>query len=360
MMNYTATYSNGQDAGRFPCKVQFHRSGISISYTSTEGELKNVLWEPQLLHPNMSSEGTKHQLTYGNFPYQTLQVMDEGFPAALQQLYPELKLKPNRQFAIMSVNYPLLLGALAVLIGLVALVWWVLLPYAGKKVVEAIPVEYEIELGETMYASAIQEYEVNAEAGKALTTFIHHFVDTSVYPVKVDVVKQNELNAFAMPGGHIIVYDSILRSMESYEELAGLLAHEYSHVALRHSTRNIVSQMSVTVLLSVIFGGNDALGDFVLHNAAQLKQLHYSRTLEEEADTHGFTLLREKHISPEGMITLFEKFKKIEHQAPEFFSTHPLPDTRITHLKEQLQKNNTTYKQQPHLQELFLQIKKSL
>lgn len=359
-MNYTATYSNGHDAGRFPCKAQFLRSGIHISYTSAQGELKNVVWEPQLLHPNLSSEGTKHQLTYGNFPYQTLQVTDKEFPATLQQLYPELQLKPNRQFAIMSVNYPLLLGALTVILGLVALVWWVLLPYAGNKVVEAIPVEYEIELGETMYASAIKEYEVNAEAGKVLTTFIHRFVDTSVYPVKVDVVKQNELNAFAMPGGHIIVYDSILRSMENYEELAGLLAHEYAHVALRHSTRNIVSQMSVTVLLSVFFGGNDALGDFVLHNAAQLKQLHYSRTLEEEADTRGFALLREKNISPTGMITLFEKFKKIEHQAPEFFSTHPLPDTRITYLKELLQKNSKAYTPQPELQELFMQIKKSL
>src|SRR5205823_5662759 len=121
------------------------------------------------------------------------------------------------------------------------------------------------------------------------------------YPVQITVVHSDEMNAFAIPGGHIVVYDAILETMKTPEELAALLAHEASHVALRHSLRNIFRSQARKMFLSLLMGNQASIVSVVVNNADELKGLEYSRSLETEADNNGIQLMANSNINVQGM-----------------------------------------------------------
>ncbi|MBX7204536.1 MAG: M48 family metallopeptidase [Bacteroidia bacterium] len=336
-MIYQGLYTSGQSGHAFTCEVAFNREHISITYTNAQGQNETVNWEPALLHPHYKTENHTHQFSYGNFPYQTLKISDSDLPAVLKQLYPSLPLMSNKQFSFFAWNKPFIIGLLLTVTTLVLLVWLVLLPWVARFALNHFPKEYEITMGEQMYKASIQNMQRNEAASKQMTLFLKTLIDSSEYPVQADVVHSKEVNAFALPGGHIVVYDGLLKKMHSYEELAALLGHEYSHVKLRHSTRNILRQVSVTALLYAVVGDINGLSAYVLQHAASLNNLQYSRDLEREADAGGFDLLQQKHIDAHGMLRLFETLKK-ENTAgvPSFLSTHPATDDRIEFINEKL------------------------
>ena len=176
-------------------------------------------------------------------------------------------------------------------------------------------------------------------------------------------MKDKIVNAFALPGGKIIVYEGILRTMNDYKELTALLSHEFSHVELRHSTKNIFRSLSSYMLLSVLFGDASGVTAIVIQNANQLKQLGYSRSLEEEADKNGLKLMKARHIDPEGMEGLFRALKKEEGDAgdiPEFLSTHPLTNERINYVRKDVAKHNYTTEEDGKLDSLWKEIKGNL
>jgi len=359
-MTYQGLYTTGQSGYNFTCEVAFTKENISITYTNAQGQTETVNWDPALLHPHYKSENQTHQFSYGNFPYQTLRITDSGLPLVLKQLYPSLPLLSNKQFSFFTWNKPFIIGLLLTITTLVLLVWLVLLPWVARFALDHFPKKYEVQIGEEMYKGSVQGQQLNAEAGKQATLFLKVLIDSSEYPVQVDVVHSTEVNAFALPGGHIIVYDGILHSMNSYEELAALLGHEYAHVKLRHSTRNILRQASITILLYSLMGDVSGLGAYVLQNAASLNNLQYNRELEKEADVEGYNLMQQKQVDASGMLHLFETLKKSSSaEVPAFLSTHPATDERITFAKEKLsaQKNmmgNET------LKHYFEQVKKQL
>jgi predicted Zn-dependent protease len=143
-------------------------------------------------------------------------------------------------------------------------------------------------------------------------------------------------NAFALPGGGIVVYDAILNNMNSSEQLAALLAHEYAHVELKHATRNLFRTLSGYLFLSVIFGDMSGVGGVLIENAHQLRNLGYSRELETEADNQGLKVLKQNNINYMGMVDLFELLKKESNavQVNELISTHPDLDNRIKNVQD--------------------------
>jgi len=266
----------------------------------------------------------------------------------------------NKQFSFYAWNKPFIIGLLLTVSTLFLLIWFVLLPWVAQFALDHFPKKYEVQIGEEMYKGSVQGKQLNSEAGKQATLFLKALIDSSEYPVQVDVVHSKEVNAFALPGGHIIVYDGILHSMNSYEELAALLGHEYAHVKLRHSTRNILRQASITILLYSLMGDVSGLGAYVLQNAASLNNLQYSRELEKEADVEGYQLMQQKQVDASGMLHLFETLKKsAAPQVPPFLSTHPTTDERITFAKEKLSEQKNTNGNET-LKYYFDQMKKQL
>jgi predicted Zn-dependent protease len=139
------------------------------------------------------------------------------------------------------------------------------------------------------------------------------------------VVDAPEVNAFALPGGFIVVNSGLLAEARSGEEVAAVLAHELSHVTLRHSTRRIAGGLGVSAALALVLGVVDFGAP--AYTLSYLASLGYGRDQEREADEQGLALLQRAGISPLGMATFFERLSS-SLNPPELLSTHPDPGDR--------------------------------
>jgi predicted Zn-dependent protease len=163
------------------------------------------------------------------------------------------------------------------------------------------------------------------------------------------LVEDSSINAFALPGGRVVIHSGLLLNAASAEEVAGVLAHEISHVTLRHHIRGLVSRVGTVLLVQAVFGDASALLATLSELGGNLSSLKNSRAFELEADRRGWELLKRAEINPHGMISFFQTLKKeqnVVHKTIEenfsFLSTHPNTDERIQVLKKFWQKESET------------------
>jgi beta-barrel assembly-enhancing protease len=155
-------------------------------------------------------------------------------------------------------------------------------------------------------------------------------------PVEIKVIDSNEVNAFALPGGHLYINRGVLETADNEAELAGVIAHETGHVAARHgveqaSKANMINYGSIPL---IFLGG---IGGFAIRQAAGLAVpltfLKFSRGAEEEADRLGAQYMWAAGYDPHAMVTFFEKLEAKEKKKPgtiaKAFSTHPMTSDRI-------------------------------
>ena len=154
------------------------------------------------------------------------------------------------------------------------------------------------------------------------------------------VVLHNALNAFAVPGGHVFVFTGLLMQMDNESELAGVLAHELSHVTQRHvaSRMERAKYLTIGTLLLAVAGiaaggaGGGALAAGAM-GAGQSAMLNYSRVDENEADHIGYQYLVAAGYPPQGMIGGFQKIRQKSIMSgsniPTYLSTHPDLGDRI-------------------------------
>lgn len=139
------------------------------------------------------------------------------------------------------------------------------------------------------------------------------------------VVDSAEVNAFALPGGFIVVNFGLLAEARTGEEIAAVLGHELAHVTLRHSTRRMAGALGVGAALALVLGVVDFGAP--AYTLSYLAGLGYERDQEREADEQGLALLKRAGISPLGMATFFERLSS-SATLPELLSTHPDPGAR--------------------------------
>ena len=140
-------------------------------------------------------------------------------------------------------------------------------------------------------------------------------------------------NAFAMPGGTIVITDDMVKLTGSDEEVLAVLAHEIGHVELRHVMRHLLQDSAVAVAAATVTGDAATLSMAVAGLPAVLAQAEYSREFESEADDFAFQLLHRHGMSPEAFATVMEKIDggncASEQTALDFLSTHPVTSERI-------------------------------
>ncbi len=179
-------------------------------------------------------------------------------------------------------------------------------------------------------------------------------------------LKDSTLNAFALPGGYIGVHTGLILAAQSESELAGVLAHEISHVTQRHIARGInkaqqsqaASWLAIAVAILAARSNSDAaMGAMVAGQAAGASsQLAYSRDFEREADRVGLNVLERSGYDVRGMGAFFERLQQAgrlyENNAPGYLMTHPLTVERISDMDNRIQMR--PYKQVPDSMEFGL------
>lgn len=207
--------------------------------------------------------------------------------------------------------------------------------------VDRIPIEWERKLGESAYHDFLARQEVmkGGPAVAAVTEMTHRLIDSipqNPYTFEITVVKSDVVNAFALPGGYIVVFTGLMKKAESAEEVAGVLAHELNHVLQRHGLERIVKQLGFVAVVSIVLGNQQGLGGVMKQLSVELMTLKFGRAQETEADLTGLQLLHRAKIDPSGMITFFQRLAEKDEGRVEWLSTHPMSSARADRLRAEL------------------------
>jgi len=171
--------------------------------------------------------------------------------------------------------------------------------------------------------------------------------------VEIFGVRDQGINAFALPGGFIGVNSGLVVSSGSESELASVLAHELGHVAQRHIARGLTQQsqtgaimmatLAASLLAALAGGGGDLAGGMAAFGqaAALNRQLGFSRDAEREADRAGFDMLRKAGYDPHGMVEMFNRLMNVSRLnegagGGDYASTHPLSIARMSDIQNRL------------------------
>ncbi len=159
--------------------------------------------------------------------------------------------------------------------------------------------------------------------------------------IKVHIIEKDEINAFALPHGHLIIYDALILASNNQEELCGVICHEMAHIQLHHVMKKLIKEVGLSVLLSMTStnGGTEIIKE----TAKMLSSSAFDRSLEREADIKAVEYLIQANVNPEPFANFLFQLSQDEHEAMKYFawaSTHPDSEERAKYVLE-LCKNST-------------------
>ncbi len=164
------------------------------------------------------------------------------------------------------------------------------------------------------------------------------------FPYQFSVVAAKDINAFALPGGFVFVNAGALAAAKNEGEIAGVIAHEISHVALRHGTNQAskayLAQAGLDILRTIAGGADADLGDIVQRiggAGANMLFLKFGRTAETQADLEGAHIMARAGYDPRDMANFFKTLAaKGGQRVPQMLSDHPDPGNRVAAINEML------------------------
>lgn len=218
---------------------------------------------------------------------------------------------------------------------------------AGSALIELVPRSVDEQLGELAEEHTPMQGETldDPVVSGALREIVDRLADQAGqkaadkpnkkadgFTFKVRVVDAPVVNAFALPGGFIVVYTGLIRAAETPEQLAGVLAHEMAHVTLRHGMRRIAQSLGVVAMIQLVFGDVSGVAAVVVELLREGALSSYSRDQEREADRLGVRTLIEHGIDPQALADFFALLRRREPSLPSAVSwlgSHPELGERI-------------------------------
>ena len=216
--------------------------------------------------------------------------------------------------------------------------------YAGRAAVSALPVSVDEQIGELAYKQIdlggpkVKDPAIT-EPLQALLKRLEAANPEDPFTYKLDVVESETVNAFALPGGQMVILTGLLRAADNPSQVAGVIAHEMAHITERHGIQGIARSVGLIVAVEILIGdagGLVVLGAEIAHFAAQNS---YSRDQEAEADFVGVERLYKAQIDPQSLaqfFTILEKETEAMPDIPEWMSTHPEHAARIKAINKQI------------------------
>ncbi len=218
-------------------------------------------------------------------------------------------------------------------------------------IAKQIPVSWEEKFGDMIFSQlksgkqVIDDPEIKDMLEKFTGPLLNRIPEKR-YNFKVHIIKDPAINAFALPGGHILFYTGLILNAKSPEEVIGVLAHEAAHVTFQHGLRSLISSTGIFIIAQAFFGDASSLLAVIADKGLFLLTRKYSRDYEREADDKGWDYLIHANINPYGMISFFNILLESQEKGIlkdiDILSTHPATEERIEHLQKKWKRMNRT------------------
>lgn len=356
MEEKTVLYYDGLSARPAEVRVLFSNEQLHLY----EGNEEHLIQNFALAGMSYNEVGKTHYVYLDSKGLQYLQfTSDHPLAASLPQKVADAnphwgqKLMKQRLVVLVPLTLLLCVGVYFLLMGLV--------PFLGMRM---IGVQQEIVMGDKLKEVMLKETDllgsgVDAAGSGKLQAFADKLKLSSTYPIRLTLVNSNIVNAYALPGGQVVVYKGLLDKIDSPEALAALLAHESSHVNERHSLRSLLRSAASGLIVAVIFNDATGISGALVGNANTLNGLRYSRSLEAEADQKAMEILRKNDVSLRGMQRLMEVLQNEGdiRNSLSFLSTHPLTKERIVEADKYIQSYPREPAERNDLKEIFISLK---
>lgn len=227
-------------------------------------------------------------------------------------------------------------GRVALAAGALAAILFVLLPRISDMLADQLPLEQEVAFGDAVVRqvqgwlggddsmactsprgmAALEAMERRLTEGQGLT-----------YDIELSVLDHEMVNAFAAPGGRIVILRGLLDAAESAEEVAGVLAHEIGHVEARDPVRLAFRSAGSAGIIALVLG--DVTGGTVVGLLGEhILSASYTREAEAAADVFAYDLLARTGVGTEGLAAFFDRIEGMGGDVPEILSTHPASGNR--------------------------------
>jgi predicted Zn-dependent protease len=153
--------------------------------------------------------------------------------------------------------------------------------------------------------------------------------------LNVHILENSDINAFALPNGHLIIYSGLILNADNEEELAGVICHEIAHIELNHIMKKLVKEVGLSVLISMTTGNGGA--EIIKETARMLSSTAFDRSLERDADIKAVDYMVNAKINPESFANFLYKISISESGSSQYLNwinTHPDSKERSAYIIE--------------------------
>jgi predicted Zn-dependent protease len=335
---FAGMHSGGRVAAASPVSVRFTTGGLELR-DDTGRDARTWPYEALRSAVPLLKGAPDVLLSLQPDGIETLFVEDPSFAQFLLARAPALSAGRQRWRGMKPG-----LGVLAAVASIVSAVWLLDL-HPAQTVARLMPQEARVRLGGAVVASMAKDRKIcetpaSAAALSRLTSRLAMAASDKPLPLRVLVLDWSLVNAFAVPGGQIILTRGLIQQATSPDEVAGVLSHELGHALELHPEAGIVRALGMAAAIQLAFAGSQGTASNI---GLVLTQLRYTRIAEREADAHALRILKGAGISPKGFGDFFERIEgkpsKPEsdrrYMDLEVLSTHPAPAERLSNIRAQ-------------------------
>ncbi|MDP3462330.1 MAG: M48 family metallopeptidase [Bacteroidales bacterium] len=229
--------------------------------------------------------------------------------------------------------------------------WFALTQIDWVKVfkVQQVTDKTEQKLGELFWEvfKKTEKENTNIHVVNSIDSIVSHICESNEIDrekIKVHVLNKDEINAFALPNGHLIVYSGLISNSDNQEELTGVICHEIAHIELNHVMKKLVKEVGLSVLISMTTGNDGS--EVIKQTAKMLSSSAFDRSLEKEADIKAVDYLIKAKVNPEPFANFLYKLSDKEHEALKYLTwinTHPGSKERSEYIIEYSKNKLTEY-----------------
>jgi predicted Zn-dependent protease len=356
MKTFPVKYFDGKSSKSFDALLTIFSNYWNVSIKENNFS-NNIRWEIEHIK---SSKVYTHQIksfSYGNYPFQHIEYQGDDILIEIEKFQEQKKLCNKTDSFLHKFGAKSVAMLMLAIVTFSGLMYFYVIPNVAEKFAENIDSNYVIAFGDYVFNPLKSELNIDDERSAVLQDFTNQLNLESEYPIEVYVANIDQLNAFAMPGGKIVIFSGLLDKFTNASQLAALLGHEVAHIKNRHILKNISRNLSGYLFISILFGDINGISTILIENAHMFKQMSHSRTLEREADKEGLEMLIKNKINPKGMQELFQILKdetKTDiYEKFKYINSHPLLNERIDYIKTKIESLKYVSETNQELEKLF-------